>query len=137
MVDEERTVHARWRSEAGATSGSWLVHLLVVLGVLAVIGYEVVAIGLASLSVDEGSRQVARAASAAYRDTGGSLDATTTAAAEAARVHDATVTAVAVDGEELIVTLERRAPTLLVQRIGPLADLAVREATGRVDLPGR
>lgn len=111
--------------------------MLVVLAVLGVVAYEVVAIGLTSLSVDDGSRQVARAAAAAYRDAGGSLDATTTAAAEAARVHDATVTEVAVDGEELIVTLERQAPTLLVQRVAPLADLATREATSRVDLPTR
>lgn len=119
-----------WRGEAGAASGSWLAQLLVVLVLLAVVGYEAVSIGLTSLSVDEGSRQVARAAAAAYRDTGGSLDAASNVAAEAAVVHDATVTEVVVEGEELTVTLERVAPTLLVHRIGPLADLAVREASG-------
>ncbi len=126
----------RWREQDGAATGSWLVQLLAVLAVLAVVGFEVVSIGLASLSVDDGSRQVARAAAAAYRD-GGSLEAATAAAAEAAQVHDATVTDVAVDGEELTVTLERQAPTLLVKRIAPLADLATREATGRVDLAAR
>lgn len=119
----------RWGEESGAASGGWLVQLLVVLAVLAVVGYEAVSIGLTSLSVDEGSRQVARAAAAAYRDTGGSLDAASNAAAEAAVIHDATVVTVDVDGEELTVTLERVAPTLLVHRIGPLADLAVRDAS--------
>ena len=67
----------------------------------------------------------------------GSLDAATIAAAEAARVHDATVTEVAVGGEERMVTLERRVPTLRVQRIGALVDLSTREATARVDRPSR
>lgn len=134
MSVEVPRVSERWRGQQGAASGSWLVQMVVVLGVLGLIGYEAISVGLTSLSVDDASREVARAAAGTYRDAGASLDATATAAAEAARVHDATVTEVAVDGEELTVTLERQAPTLLLQRIGPLADLATREASSRVGL---
>lgn len=129
----------RLRGEGGSASGSWLVQALVVLAVLGLLGYEAASIGLTSLSVDDGSRQVARAARDAYRAAGGSIDAAADEAAEAARIHGAMVTDVAVDVDEevLTVTLERRAPTVVIHRVGPLADLGRREATGRANLAAR
>lgn len=139
MSDTEGTMAASGRTsaEAGAVLGSWLVQALIVLVVLGTVGYEVISIGLTAVAVDDGSRQVARVARDAYRASDQSLDLATEAAVEAAATHQAMVTDVSLDGEELTVTLERHAPTLLVHRIGPVADLATRSATGRAGLtPG-
>lgn len=127
-------MRTRWREEDGAASSSWLLQLLLVLALLGVAGYETIAVGLTHLSVDDGSRQVARVARDAYRGAGGSLDAASDAAVEAARTHEANVLDVAIDGEDLTVTLRRHAPTLVLHRVGPLDDLVTREATARAPL---
>jgi hypothetical protein len=120
--------------ELGGALGSWLVQLLVVLAVLGLLGYEAVAVGVTAFRVDDASRQVAREARDAYRSSNGSLQTATTAAAEAAVVHDASLVDVAQDGEELVVTLQRQAPTLFVHRIGPLGEVTERSATARAGL---
>lgn len=120
----------RWTAR-DTQAGGWVLQLLMVLAVVAAIGYEALAIGATALAVDDGARQVASTARDAYRASGGSLDRATEAAVEAAAVHRATVTDVALDGEELSVTLQRRAPTLVVHRIAATADLTVRTATAR------
>lgn len=105
--------------------------------VLAVAGYELIAIGVTSFAVDDASRQVARAARDAYRSSDGSLDATSEAAATAAETHRSQVTDISIDGEDLTVTLTRRATTLLVHRLAATEELGVREATGRAALDTR
>lgn len=120
--------------EAGVASGSWVVQALVILAILGLVGYEAISIGLTAFSVDDASRQVARAARDAYRSSDGSLDQAAAEAAEAAEVHHADVTDVAIDGEDLRVTLTRRAPTVLLHRFGPTDDLTLRTATGRAPL---
>lgn len=120
--------------EAGVASGSWVVQALVILAILGLVGYEAISIGLTAFSVDDASRQVARAARDAYRSSDGSLDQAAAEAAEAAEVHHADVTDVAIDGEDLWVTLTRRAPTVLLHRFGPTDDLTLRTATGRAPL---
>jgi hypothetical protein len=129
-----RRAHTRRRDEVGAATGSWITQVLVVLAVLGLLGYEVISVGLTTFAVDDASRQVARVARDAYRSSDGSLDQAAEQAAEAAEVHDADVTDVAIDGEDLTVTLTRRAPTVLLHRFGPTEDLTVRSATGRVPL---
>lgn len=123
--------------EDGSALGSWLVQALLVLVVLAGVGYEAISIGLTAFSVDDASRQVARAARDAYRSSDGSLDRATAEATEAAQVHQADVTDVAIDGEELTVTLTRQAPTFLLHRFGATEDLTVRTATGLAPLEPR
>lgn len=129
-----RGAHTRGRDETGGATGSWITQVLVVLAVLGLLGYEVISVGLTSFAVDDASRQVARVARDAYRSSDGSLDQAAERAAEAADVHDADVTDVAIDGEDLTVTLTRRAPTVLLHRFGPTEDLTVRNATGRAPL---
>ncbi|WP_052664982.1 hypothetical protein [Nitriliruptor alkaliphilus] len=131
---EVRGAHTRGRDEAGGAMGSWITQVLVVLAVLGLLGYEAISVGLTSIAVDDASRQVARIARDAYRSSDGSLDQAAERAAEAADVHDADVTDVAIDGEDLTVTLTRRAPTVLLHRFGPTEALTVRNATGRAPL---
>lgn len=128
---------ARLRCESGSALGSWVVQVLLVLAVLAFVGYELIAIGLTSFALDDASREVARAARDAYRSSDGSLEGAMTGAVETADVHEADVTDVAIDGEDLEVTLTRRAPTFLLHRLGPTEDLTLRTATGRAPLTPR
>jgi hypothetical protein len=123
--------------ELGAALGSWITQVLVVLAVLGLVGYELVSIGLTSVSVDDASRQVARVARDAYRSSDGSLDRAAAEADGAAEAHGTDVTDVAIDGEDLTVTLSRRAPTVLLHRVDATSDLTVRSATGRAPLHHR
>jgi hypothetical protein len=132
-----RSASALWRCESGSALGSWIVQALLVLAVLAFVGYELIAIGLTSFALDDASREVARAARDAYRSSDGSLDGARSGAVEAAELHQADVADVAIDGEDLEVTLTRRAPTVLLDRFGPTEDLTVRTATGRAPLTPR
>lgn len=131
------TTAERLRGESGSALGSWVVQVLLVLAVLGFIGYELIAIGLTTFALDDASREVARAARDAYRSSDGSLDGAMAGAVEAADVHQADVTDVTIDGEDLEVTLTRRAPTFLLHRIGPTEDLTLRTATGRAPLTPR
>ncbi len=132
-MDVARARGSRWASQVGGA----LVQTVVVLLVLAVAGYELIAIGVTSFAVDDASRQVARAARDAYRSSDGSLDATAQAAVTAAETHRSQVTDVSIDGEVLTVTLNRRATTLLVHRFAATEQLGAREATGRAPLDVR
>jgi hypothetical protein len=123
-----------WRAEDGGSSGSWAVQALVVLALVGLVGYDAVAVFGTTLRLDTGAREVAREARDAYRASNGSLEVAADSAVEAAVVHEATVREVARDGEELTVTLERRAPTVVVHRIGPLAHWADRVESATVPL---
>lgn len=128
---------ARWRSSGPARDGQLggaLAQAVIVLAILGVLAFELVAVGVTAFAVDDASRQVARAARDAYRSSDGSLATAEQTADEAADVHRAEVTRVAIDGEDLTVTLTRRASTVLLHRLDATADLGVREATGRAPL---
>src|SRR5690606_20603380 len=118
---EPATVVRPEAGQDGGVLGSWLVQMLLVLAVLALVGYEAVSMGLTSFGVDDASRQVARAARDAYRSSDGSLGTAEQTAVEAAEVHDAEVVDVSIEGEDLTVTLSRRAPTLLLHRFAATA----------------
>lgn len=134
-LQKSRQVH-RGADETGGVLGSWLVQAAIVLVVLFVVGYEVIAIGVTSVAVDDAASEVARAARDAYRSSNAQLESAVTAAESAADVHRAEVQDVSVDGEEVEVTLSRRASTLLVHRFGATDDLAVRSGSGRAALDG-
>jgi hypothetical protein len=126
----------RAADETGGVLGSWLVQAALVLAVLFVVGYEVIAIGVTSVAVDDAASEVARAARDAYRSSNAQLESAVTAAETAADVHRAEVEDVSVDGDEVTVTLSRRASTLLVHRFDATDDLAVRNGSGRAALDG-
>jgi hypothetical protein len=119
-------------AQAGAVS-NWMVQMLAVLAIVGLVVFETVALAVTAVSVDDAAREVARAARDQYRAEQ-SLDRTAAVADEVAEVHGATVTSLETNGDELIVTLEKRANTLLAHRIGPLAERVTPSATRRVAL---
>jgi hypothetical protein len=126
----------RLRGEGGGVLGSWLVQAAIVLAIVFVVGYEAIAIGVTAVAVDDAAGEVARAARDAYRSSDAPLESAERAAEAAADVHRAEVQDVAVEGEELTVTLSRRATTLLLHRFDATDDLTVRTASGRAALDG-
>ncbi len=122
----------RMHNERGEIS-SWLAQLLVVVTVVALVIYEAVALAFAAVQVDDLARDVARSARDEYR-TEQSLVRAQAVAEETAGAHDAIVTDVQADGDSLRVTIERSANTLVVHRIGPLADRLTPTATREADL---
>lgn len=117
--------------EQGDIITGWLFRLLAFMAVLVVVGYEVISIGLNVVTLDDNAREVARAARDAYR-VEGSLDDAEDAAQEVADLHGVEVVGLVEDGDDLIVTLEKQAPTLLVHRVGPLEDLATSTTDSRI-----
>lgn len=117
----------RARGEAGVASG-WFVQLLVVLAILGLIVYEGVALAVASVDVEGAAREVAQEARAEYRAQG-SLDRARAVAEEAADTRGAELVVLETDEDALTVTLEKRANTLVVHRIGPLAERLTPTAT--------
>lgn len=117
--------------EQGDIITGWLFRLLAFMAVLVVVGYEVISIGLNVVTLDDNAREVARAARDAYR-VEGSLDDAEDAAQEVADLHGVEVVGLVEDGDDLIVSLEKQAPTLLVHRVGPLEDLATATTDSRI-----
>lgn len=122
---------ARRKHEHGGIITSWLLQIVVLLGVLAFIAYEALSIGLTAVSLDDNAREVARAARDAYRAEA-SLEQAEESAREVADLHQAVIVSLEEDGDELSVTLEKQAPTLLIHRIGPLEGLTVSTQTTRI-----
>ncbi len=117
--------------ERGEIITGWLFKMLLTVAVLAFIAYEVISIGVTTVALDDNAREVARAARDAYRSDQ-SVEAATEAAVAVADLHDAEVVALEDEGDDLVITLQRQAPTLLTHRIGPLEDLTVASVTTRV-----
>lgn len=109
----------------------WLLRIVLTVAVLGLVIYEVLAVVVSTVALDDTAREVARAARDAYR-VEQSVDDATEAAQTVAGVHDAEVTTIEEDGEDLVITLGRQAPTLLVHRIGPLEDVTQVSVTRRI-----
>jgi hypothetical protein len=116
--------------ETGGIITGWLLQLLLILAVVSLLVHEVVAIGVATVTLDETTRAATSVAVASYR-----TDRSLVAAREAAEASAAEGTAEVVSLEErdgaLVVTLAKRARTLLLHRVAPLEDLATATATRR------
>jgi len=117
--------------ERGEIITGWLVKMLLTVAVLALVAYEVISIGVTTFALDDHAREVARAARDAYRSEQ-SVEVATQAAVAVADRHDAEVVALEDEGEDLVITLQRQAPTLVTHRIGPLEDLTVASVTTRI-----
>lgn len=120
--------------EQGEIITGWLLRMLAVVAVIIFIGYEVISIGVTVFQLDHRSREVARTARTAYRDSS-SVETTTQAAEQAAEQLGDELVSLEVDGEELVLTLERDAPTLVVHRIGPLERFTRASVTTRISWP--
>lgn len=119
-------------AEDGGIVTGWLLQLVLILAVVSLVVYEIVAIAVVHVSLDDTSREIARVTRDAYRD-GRSLVAAQDAAEDALEEERAEVMAVdEVDGE-LVITMSERARTLLLHRVPPLRDLATATTTRRVE----
>jgi hypothetical protein len=125
------TWSTRRADESGGIIGGWLLQLVVFLAVLAFIAYEVISVMVTNISLDDTAREVARAARDEYR-VARSIDVATASAGETAAARDARIVEVIQDGDDLIVELERDAPTLVIHRIGPLQDLSKANTSARI-----
>ena len=126
-MSDQRTPIVR-DGERGDIISRWLVQMLATMAVFALIAYEIIAVGVAAVRVDDIAREVARAARDTYR-VEQSLDGAQARAAEHAQSRGATLTAAELDGDSLSVTVETRAATLLVHRLPPLEDRVTPAAT--------
>ena len=104
----------------------WLTKLVVVLAVLGVVGFDLISLGTARFQAEDHAQSAVRAASAAYRtpaDLQAAYDAAYAEVVEHGDTIDATTFSVAPDGT-VTLTLRRTAPTLLVEKLGPVRDWA-------------
>jgi hypothetical protein len=122
----------RFDGEAGDIIVGWLVRLLLVLGLILLVAYEAISVGVTYVGLDDDAREVALAARAAYR-SGSTESEITELASEQATEVEARLVALDMDDQSLTVTVERDAPTVLLHRFGPTEDLATATVTRTVD----
>lgn len=110
--------------------GGALVQLVLVLLVLGLVVVELAALAVTTFQVDGRARQVAVAAAHAY-EPDQSVAAARAAGAEEADAREVEMTSLEVTGDQVLVTVRARAPTLLTHRIGPLRDRTLVTGQGR------
>lgn len=128
MVD---TWGRRGGDESGGIITGWLIQLLIFLAVLSFVAYEAISVVVTNVSLDDTAREVARATRDEYR-VARSIEVATATAVEVAAVRDARVLEVTEEDGDLIVELQRDAPTFVIHRIEPLQNLAKVTTSARV-----
>jgi hypothetical protein len=108
-----------------------LLKLLAILGVVGIILYETGAVVVNHVQADELGGAVLRAAVQQAESPQGRREGAITEAAETAvaRSDRARLVEAALDGGEVRVTIEQDAQVLVLDRLGPLADLATATVT--------
>jgi hypothetical protein len=122
----------RFHGESGDIIVGWLVRLLLVLGLILLVAYEAISVGVTYVGLDDDAREVALAARDAYR-SGSTENEVEELADEQAAAVDARLVSVELDDQSLTVTVERDAPTVLLHRFGPTEDLATATVSRTVD----
>lgn len=124
-----------WRQQDGDIISRWLVQLVLIMVVVAFIGYEAVSIAVNHLSLDEDARQVAAATRTAYRD-GRDIDDAAEAGLSSAAEQGIEVSDVveAEDGSSLTFELEKQASTLALHRFDRLDGITIARASRTVPL---
>lgn len=110
-----------------------MVQLLVVIAILGVIIFDAVALAVTATRADAAAREVAATARSEY-GADQSLASVQASAEDEAAEHDAEVVDLAVEGDELTVTVTMSPNTLVTHRIGPLAERLTPTATSTVGL---
>src|SRR5688500_4889246 len=109
----------------------WLTKVVAVLAVLGVIGFDAISLGAARFQAEDHAQLAARAAAETYK-SGKDLQAAYDAALAEVLEHgdsiDPQTFSVAPDGT-VTLTLLRVAPTMIVERIGPVRDWANMTST--------
>jgi len=118
------------RSERGGIITGWLLKLVVSLAVVGVFAFEAGAVIVARVTVDTVAGDAAGEAASAYGRTGSADDARS-AAVEYVHSHGGSMTGftIAPDGRSISVTVEKRAKTLFLHRIGFSKSWAIARST--------
>jgi hypothetical protein len=124
-------------AERGGIVVGWLVKIVVSIAIIGFFLFEAGAIIVAHVNADTAATDAASEAAFAVA-RGASDEEAKAAAVEEARKAGVTVVAfaVATDGRSVTLTIEKRAPTLLVQRIGFMKSWAVVRVTRRQAVVG-
>lgn len=126
----------RRRGDRGDIVLGWLTKLTVVLGLLGLVGFDLIAVVQARFQADDRASTAARAAAdsfASVRDVQKAFDAAYATLVDGDRIETTTFV-VRTDGSVQL-RLHHQATTLLVKRIGPLRDQADAVATGTAQPP--
>jgi hypothetical protein len=119
-------------SERGDVVLGWLTRVVVVLALVALAGFDCIAIASARFSVADDANAAAETANYAWNNNNGNVQKAYDAAAEYAEAHGDQIVfksfTISTTGE-VHLTLESHATTLAVGRIGPLKKFA--ETTGK------
>ncbi|MCC5949448.1 MAG: hypothetical protein JJT89_13445 [Nitriliruptoraceae bacterium] len=129
-VRRPATTRGHLRAEDGAITGASLLQTLAILAVFGLLVFEVVSVVVSTATLDEAGRELARAAGEEYR-VSRSIDATTAALEPLLEEHDARIRSIEILDDELVLELERDAPTVIAHRLPPLAGLATPTASAR------
>lgn len=116
--------------ETGGIVTGWLVQLVVIMAVIAVVGYEVISVALTALNLDDQARDVALEARDVYRDTK-NVDRTTEEAEVVADILGIELVDVEVDDDNVYVRVTNAADTLIIHRISALDNVTHPTARGR------
>jgi hypothetical protein len=107
----------------------WLVRLTAVLGLVGIVAFDAIAIGVAKLGTTDGAALTARAAQDQF-DRTGDLRVSQQVADATATELGLTLVAYEMDRKGgVTLTVSRVADTIVLARIGPLQDWAYQEAT--------
>lgn len=124
----------RITNDSGGIVVGWLVKVVLVLAVLGIVSYDVVAIAYSRVTAADDARSIARAASEAMIVDRVTPTDALNLAEERAESRGVVVgkgdIVVAKDGS-VTVHVHREVPTLVTQRIGPLAKFTVVDETYR------
>lgn len=122
---------SRFADERGGIVTGWLVRLVIFVGIFAFVVFEIGAVAVNSVTVDDSVREVARAASIAYRT--GTIEDARDAAVSASSDRGVELVEVVVDGDDLSVTVRGEAATIAAHRWSALEGFTVRETTTTVE----
>jgi hypothetical protein len=118
--------------EAGDIILSWLVRLVATVAILALVVFEVVAVVLAAVRVDDAAGEVARAVAVAYGSSG-SLERANEVAEQVADDRDVQLDVFEQDGATVVIEVSTDAATVLLHRLPGTENLVTRSATRRAD----
>lgn len=108
----------------------WLTKVTVVLGLLGLLAFDAIALGMGRLAAEDGAQEAARAAVRTYADTADLQRAYEAALAET-DVEQSIAPAdfsIGTDGA-VTLTLVHTSPTLVVEKVGPVRSWATSRAT--------
>lgn len=119
-----------WSDQQGGIVTGWLMQLVVIMAIVALLGYEAITVAMTTITLDDAARDVAAEARDAYR-SGSELRRAQEAGASAAEEHDVELVSIEVDDQDLYATVRDEASTLFIHRIGALDTVTQPTARGR------